>query len=189
MLAFQKSVLIALRNRENIYFIVASCIWLLYEMYCPVCHWHCVVRMKTTKNRSLNYKICGLPLMKDNTWCFDKLSDCHGKLNSPPKHFSVVELHLCSSKTVYKLCDMIKYTTARLGKMKQILKLFVWPREVWLEQTISSPLLHAVAARLWDENRVKYCCGLCLCLQMCIGYQHSDNSVNMGYLRKLATRT
>ena len=49
--------------------------------------------------------------MKDNTSCFDKLSDGHAKLNSPPKHFSVVECHLCCSKTVYKLGGMIKYTS------------------------------------------------------------------------------
>ena len=29
--------------------------------------------------------------MKDNTSCFDKLSDGHARLNSAPKHFSVVE--------------------------------------------------------------------------------------------------
>ena len=53
----------------------------------------------------------------------------------------------------------------------------------------ASPLLHPVAARLWDANRVKYCCGLlCLCLQMCIGYQHSENSVNTSENLPLAAK-
>ena len=47
--------------------------------------------------------------MKVNTSCFDTPSDGHAKLNSPPKHFSLVKCHLCSSKTVYRLCYMIKY--------------------------------------------------------------------------------
>lgn len=63
---------------------------------------------------SLNYKICGLRLMKDNTSCFDKLSDGHAELYSPPKHFSVVESHLCSSNPVYKLWyDQVHFCKAR----------------------------------------------------------------------------
>ena len=47
---------------------------------------------KITQNRSFNYKICGLHLMKDNASCFDKLNDGCAKLNNPSKHFSVVRL-------------------------------------------------------------------------------------------------
>jgi hypothetical protein len=123
-----------------------------------------------TKNRSLNYKMCSLHLMKVNTSCFDKRSDGHAKLNSPPKHFSIVECHLCFSETVYKLCDMIKYIIKARKNETNFEVVYVTSRSL-TEQTIFSPLPHPVAARLWDANGVKYCCGLCLCLQACKCFQ------------------